>query len=321
MTDAVVPMAACKNPLDQFIATILGLAFSWALWGAGTVQTFLYFSNYESDPWWLKAVVAAVWAIDTVTEALTLPAIFPLMATPTSLITTSIPPPMAMRTLLSYVVAAVVQLFFIYRIYRFSGKSLIVRICLALTLVLAAWQIIGVSVWAAWSISLPVAVYWRTRHVMYVSISTRAVSAFIDVLVAVWVAVLLQKKSHLLFGRSDRLVYRLTIMTINTGLWTAVFAVTDFSLIAWRASDLVFTVFEYPLGALYVNTLLANLNARNYMRGFMNANPCSGSPAPIQFAALDLQIGTSKSDDAGRASDEESAISAIETESRKGEAH
>lgn len=40
---------------------------------------------------------------------------------------------------------------------------------------------------------------------------------------------------------------------------------TRYAQIAAR-SDLMFAIFEWPLSALYVNTLLANLNARQYLR-------------------------------------------------------
>ncbi|GJE83991.1 hypothetical protein PsYK624_000650 [Phanerochaete sordida] len=79
-------------------------------------------------------------------------------------------------------------------------------------------------------------------------------------------AFLLQTKNHNLFRRTDKVILRLTILTINTGLWTAVLAIIDFSLIAWRPLNTVFVIFEYPLSALYLNTFLANLNARKYVR-------------------------------------------------------
>lgn len=83
------------------------------------------------------------------------------------------------------------------------------------------------------------------------------------------------------------MVMRLILITINTGLWTAVVALIDFSLvrslvkslvtcqslnfsrvlqIAAFPSGLYFCAFEFPLSSLYVNTLLANLNARSYLR-------------------------------------------------------
>lgn len=261
-------MASCviNNPLDQYMANIIGMALSCALWGAGSLQTFLYFMNYASDPLLLKALVVVVWMMGTVVEVLLFVGIFPLMASPTSIVTASIPPALVIRTLFTYVIALIVQVFFLYRIYRFSRESLLVRFFLALTTLIALWQIVGVSLWAAFSIYKTVANVFTSPRDISISISCRAISAFVDVVIAVWMTFLLQSKRRHIFRRSERLIFRLTIMTVNTGLWTAVFAVIDFSLIAWRPTNLVFSVFEYPLGALYANTLLANLNARQYMR-------------------------------------------------------
>ena len=77
-------------------------------------------------------------------------------------------------------------------------------------------------------------------------------------------------------------------MSINSGMWTAIVAAIDFSLvrrsppshspssamtgtdanaqIAWNSANLAFTLCEYPLAALYANMALANLNARRYLR-------------------------------------------------------
>ncbi|GJE83986.1 hypothetical protein PsYK624_000600 [Phanerochaete sordida] len=288
-----IPMLECAvhNPLDQYIATIVGVALSWALWGAAGMQTFLYFMNYESDPRSLKFLVASLWILNTMIETFGLAGIFPLMATPTSLITSSIPWPLIIRTLVSYVVALVVQLFFLYRIYRFSGGGVVIRVCLVLTAIIATWQFAGVSVWTAWSLSegLPVADFWSVPRNVHMSVSCRAVSAFVDVLIAAWMSILLQQKRHMVFRRSDRLIYRLIMMTINTGLWTAVLAVVDLSLIAWRPTNLVFSVFEYPLGALYVNTLLANLNARKYMRSIAHFGVTTGAGG-VELGALSQSV-------------------------------
>ena len=78
---------------------------------------------------------------------------------------------------------------------------------------------------------------------------------------------------------------RLVIMTVNTGLWTALLALLDLILVSHSVSTVFmkrltnhtqvivypngiqYCVIEFPLGALYVNAFLANLNARSYIRG------------------------------------------------------
>ncbi|GJE90603.1 hypothetical protein PsYK624_067470 [Phanerochaete sordida] len=263
------------NAMSVYGFMIVGAAFSCALWGVGCMQMFLYFVNYDSDHFSMKALVIFLWMLDTVIEALSFAGIFPPLITRWGSVATfsSVQPALVIRTLLSYVLAVPVQFFFLYRIYRFTGKSWLARTCLVLVGLVAIWQLVGVSpigeVFTAWALPKhqAVAVALSTHRVVSMEISCRAVSAFIDVVIAAWMTFLLAQRRHALFIRSNRVVYRLMFLTINTGLWTAVVAVIDFSLIAHQPSNLVFTIFEYPLAAMYLNMLLANLNARRYLRG------------------------------------------------------
>ncbi|GJE90532.1 hypothetical protein PsYK624_066730 [Phanerochaete sordida] len=99
-------------------------------------------------------------------------------------------------------------------------------------------------------------------------ITVRATSAVIDVFIASTLIFMLSKSSHgeYQFKRSNTLVNRLIILTINTGLWTAAFAVVSLALMAGRPHSLNFCYAELPIGSIYINSLLGNLNARNFIR-------------------------------------------------------
>ncbi|GJE83980.1 hypothetical protein PsYK624_000540 [Phanerochaete sordida] len=258
-----------KNPLRSYIFNIVAIALSCALWGAGCMQTFLYYLNYESDHFLLKTMVAFLWSLDTVVEVLNFVGTFPAMASPLPITTAAyVPRVLYVRVLLTNVVAFTVQLFFLYRIYRLSGRRRTTLVCLAIVASISFYQVAGALLFTAYALakSLSVVEVYHVPLTNALQVSCRAVGAFTDVVIAVWMAVILQKKRRSLFRGTDRLIFRLTLLTISTGLWTAVLAIVDFSLIASQPLALVFTLFEYPLSALYVNTFLANLNARNYMR-------------------------------------------------------
>lgn len=83
------------------------------------------------------------------------------------------------------------------------------------------------------------------------------------------------------------ILQRLIVFAVNTGTWTATFALLTIILVrALRddrirlqpfliqtqqlhifPSNLIYTVFGVPLCTVYCNTVLANLNARAYVRG------------------------------------------------------
>jgi hypothetical protein len=65
---------------------------------------------------------------------------------------------------------------------------------------------------------------------------------------------------------------RLTVFAINTGIWTAIFALSTVIFLHLYPSNLLYVVFAIPLCSVYCNTLLANLNARGYIRGEMTTH-------------------------------------------------
>ncbi|KAJ2986247.1 hypothetical protein NUW54_g9847 [Trametes sanguinea] len=66
--------------------------------------------------------------------------------------------------------------------------------------------------------------------------------------------------------RSKKMIHRLIVLTVVTGLWTAIAALVDFVLVAAIPQGLLFCIVELPFSSLYVNSLLANLNARQFLR-------------------------------------------------------
>jgi len=77
-----------------------------------------------------------------------------------------------------------------------------------------------------------------------------------------------------------QLLQRLTILAVNSGIWTATFAVLAAVLLSAMPFPLLSTVFGIPVCPLYCNTLLANLNARAYIQGEVNVHNSSTNVRP-----------------------------------------
>ncbi|KAL7282719.1 hypothetical protein ACG7TL_004193 [Trametes sanguinea] len=69
------------------------------------------------------------------------------------------------------------------------------------------------------------------------------------------------------FRSTDRLIYRLTVFAINTGVWTALCALFTIITLAAYPNIQIYVSLNLVICPLYCNTLLANLNARGYIRG------------------------------------------------------
>ncbi|KAI0710866.1 hypothetical protein C8Q76DRAFT_798386 [Earliella scabrosa] len=66
---------------------------------------------------------------------------------------------------------------------------------------------------------------------------------------------------------TERLMRRVTIVLINTGLWTSLCALATIIALRVAPNKPIYPGFFFSLGPLYCNTLLANLNGRGFVRG------------------------------------------------------
>jgi len=291
MADAAA--AIPSNPivvdiLDSYGALIIGNFFACVLWGIACMQIFLYFFHYPKDHWGTKALVLVVMAADTANQILMLKSVFPVLISQYGRIEGlfEVQNELLHHSWVAGIVAVGVQLFFLTRIYKFNHSWIFPVIMLPVI----AYQIIGTipyNVLALQSKSL--ATITLPRQVA-ISTSLRASMAAVDVFIAIAMAYELSKHRNSTFESSQNLVYRLIFMTINTGMWTAVFALAVLSTQLLLAKTLIFCVFEFPLSSLYVNTLMANLNARRYVREGRNARDgseaqwASANPNPNAYA-------------------------------------
>ncbi|KAG9313174.1 hypothetical protein JVU11DRAFT_6628 [Chiua virens] len=69
-------------------------------------------------------------------------------------------------------------------------------------------------------------------------------------------------KSPQLLPRTSRMLQRLIVFAVNTGTWTAAFALTSLILVYASPSTVINTIIGTAVCSVYSNTLLANLNTR-----------------------------------------------------------
>ncbi|KAF8435795.1 hypothetical protein L210DRAFT_3762595 [Boletus edulis BED1] len=110
--------------------------------------------------------------------------------------------------------------------------------------------------------------------------SCLSLSAAVDVLIAIAMTyLLLRMRNATGFANTAHILQRLIVFAVNTGTWTALFAVLSVVLLRLYPSTFLHALPAIPLCSLYCNTLLANLNARAYVRDgeatpvFDNTNP------------------------------------------------
>ncbi|KIJ64691.1 hypothetical protein HYDPIDRAFT_111257 [Hydnomerulius pinastri MD-312] len=110
--------------------------------------------------------------------------------------------------------------------------------------------------------------------------TSNGTAAAVDIAIAIAMCTLLAMGRTGFNEKTDRILLRLIFISLNSGIWTAVFALlSTILLVALPSTEIVYAGVYYPLCTMYYNALLANLNIRAYMRGDEQAYcvpvPCS----------------------------------------------
>ncbi|KAI0084383.1 hypothetical protein BDY19DRAFT_997738 [Irpex rosettiformis] len=98
-------------------------------------------------------------------------------------------------------------------------------------------------------------------------LADRTCTAAIDVIICVSLVKLLLQNGVPVYSRTRQLLYRGVVVTINTGLWTAILSIVDLVLMGAQPNNFYYCIIELPIQSLYVVTLISNLSARSYVRG------------------------------------------------------
>ncbi|KIL00285.1 hypothetical protein PAXRUDRAFT_8311 [Paxillus rubicundulus Ve08.2h10] len=184
--------------------------------------------------------------------------------------------------------ALMVQSFLAMRVYRLSNKSLLAT---GSVMILVIGNFVLVVVYVARALRFQTFVQLTSLETL--SKSVNAVTVASDVLIAALLCLMLQK-SRTGFRRSDTMINKLILFSVNTGLLTSVCAVASLVSISLWPDTFIYIGFYFCLGRLYCNSLLATLNARKGLRGDSHNDEMSLSLQGVQHKTTQSMVGTSQ---------------------------
>ncbi|KLO17951.1 hypothetical protein SCHPADRAFT_900136 [Schizopora paradoxa] len=255
MSDAAAALPKLDN---TFGAMYLGVIIAMALWGASTIQAYYYYDTYPKDAWQLKLLVAVVWALDSAHQALITASVYRYLITnffnPAHL--NAIEATLRHMVILNVVIIAVVQGFFLFRVWRLSQKNYVLVGILG---ILNGAQFVSIAVYYGKCYHMTSLAQLQT--LLTLEKICNVFGAVSDISIA-GTLVFLLRKSRTGFKRTETLVNRLVMFTINTGLITSMCAIMALvSVLAWP-NTFLYIAFYLLISRLYTNSLLATLNAR-----------------------------------------------------------
>ncbi|KAF9066074.1 hypothetical protein BDP27DRAFT_1404557 [Rhodocollybia butyracea] len=251
-----------------------------ALWGISCMQIFTYFIHYPKDKTVFKILVVVLWSMLTVQLfSIIQPEYFVLIASwgnPAALFVDQ--KENSVEALMTALTALVAQCFFTYRLYIFSRRLLFPIIFLPLIIGQLVVEAIDLHI----SFTTNNNQHLTAKTFINPTIASNAFPVAIDAGIAACMTYWLFKESKGAAG-SHEMVVRLITLTINSGFWTASVALA--SLVASIAgSAQTYGTIYYLLCPLYCNTVLANLNAREYIRDAQRSEIVLGSNLRFEAA-------------------------------------
>jgi len=246
----------------DFGAILIGLVVGSILFGVSTLQTHLYYQKFPNDSFWIKRLVLLIWFVDAMHVVLCTHTIYHYLVSnfnnPPALSTTIWS--LALQTDCNGLVGMLVELFFARRVYKLSGNVILTMIICILSLIHFS---LGVYFTAMSMILQDFSSFPSLTWVTCFGLGSAAVA---DLLIAGSMVFFL-KRARTGIPRTDSIITTLIVYAINTGLATSIVAVICVICFALMPVNFVWLSFFWILGKLYANSLLANLNAREALRG------------------------------------------------------
>ncbi|KAJ7824546.1 hypothetical protein B0H14DRAFT_2823645, partial [Mycena olivaceomarginata] len=228
------------------------------LYGLVTNQYMNYVNHRFNDPAWIRAIVIILFVLDTTHSAAGIYAAWDLCVTnfnnPNILGTVDWTMPFT--TIAMATSGVVTQTFLIHRVFKLTKNKWLVVFLATLSIggYVCAWigAVKGGNMKEVGKLS---------QILPLVTSGCLALFCIVDLLItAILIFVLVHSKTG--FRHTDTIINRLIRGAIQTGLFTAMFALSDLFCFIFAPHTTFDMMFAYPLGRIYTNSLLDTLNAR-----------------------------------------------------------
>ncbi|KAI8976296.1 hypothetical protein BD414DRAFT_524569 [Trametes punicea] len=260
MDSADLPFPPGAVHLDDTLgAAFLGHFVTSILYGITTLQAFIYYRHNQTDGLMLRRSRCGLRRIlDGLHAGLITGAIYWYCITNfTNLQAVQRPIwPIPTMIIISNISNSIVRCIFGYRLWRLSDRNWLFPSVIAF---LSVFIFVDAAYFAAKLYSIPL--YSHVNEISWSLYLGLSVEATVDLIVAITQCLLLRRLETGI-QRTDSVIRVLTTYSINTGLLTSLCAIGALISYAAEPRKFIYFAFYFVLSKLYVNSLLATLNAR-----------------------------------------------------------
>lgn len=279
--------ASATIALDNTMGVLfVGVLLGMSLWGAGCVQVYYYYNRYSKDELWMKCLVFLVWALDTTHQGMITHTAYTYLVTEYGNLSflAIIVPTLLYEVIISALICILVQSFFVLRIWKLSHKNIYITVIL-MSLVIA--EFLSCAIYTEKALKLKT--YQNLTKIVNLSRTINVLSAASDVAIAMALIWLLQH-SRTGFRRSDNMINRLILFSLNTGLLTSLDAIMSLVTITVFPNTFIYIMFFVTISRLYTNSLMATLNSRKALSGGLGDESTGEASTGYRFRARAVEV-------------------------------
>jgi len=251
---------------DQTIGfTLMGVTINTLFTGVILSQFFTYWGSSYQDSWGIRSLVAFLFIINVAqASAVVYMSWFYCVenfANPGVVAISLWPYPFT--AFMTAVLAITNQLFQSWRIYQFTRNKILIG-----CLVVASLATCGMGVAAAiqsWIFS-ELAKLVALQPVVEANLAFQCV---VDVVIAIILTVVFSK-SKTSFAKTDKVLNRLTRTAVQSGSFTAVFALGTLFTFHFSPGTYMIALFALPIGRIYTHTMMDHLISREQLRNILS---------------------------------------------------
>jgi len=253
-------MASAPTPpaVDALFGPFLiGVCVNCILYGVMLLQVMIYFMSYKKDPAWIRLFILYLLIAESVNVGCNIATIYePLVSkygTPAAL--KYFPIMITATPATNVAISAPIQIFTAWRVTVLTRKKWIGGIIIALALVSAVFAIRTAVIIAVVRVFAKKAATRQSATIWLITSSSA------DVLITATLYFTLSRRKTG-FRSTDVMINRILRLTLQTGMWTLVFAMAEVILFLVYGKTTANFAIDFPLSKLYTNALLSTLNAR-----------------------------------------------------------
>ncbi|KIK13256.1 hypothetical protein PISMIDRAFT_688877 [Pisolithus microcarpus 441] len=284
------------------------------LYGVTILQTYMYFMHYSEDASATKFLVVAVCILDTLHISFICHALYHYLITNYAVLTSleyivwSLPASL----LVNLLVVGAVQCYFAHKIYHLCRPQVGWLVTAPIILFLLTHFAFGVAVVVLTFANDEFSFLPKIRFSALIPCSAALV--LVEVLITLSLCILLyDNRSHSAFPRTKCLLNTLIIYAVNRCLLTLLVALGELTSLVDN-QDIWAMGLDFNIGKLYVNSFLASLNTRQYLRSQVSGlKPDLVINNPVHFENFPKLPGDEETANGGKMHREGHEVSVIDT--------